>query len=168
MSTYENNRKTLNKIRQEFGCKGDVIFRTAIQYVVEFGQEMFRDEEWVKDQLDKVDVKHNVAEAEGKNLWIGREFEKTFIECAAEVAKVNAYDLLIYIQKEVFWSNEGGIDYERAVDLLKACMSNIEMWNDCQCVLTLHEFEDIGFDDDEIIELGFGYLLDGREDEYED
>ena len=104
MSTYEESRKTLNKIRQEFGCKGDIIFRTAMQYVVEYGQSMFADEEWVNRQLMIVNEKHGTAETEGKTLWMSRDFERAIIECAVKIAPVATYDLLIYIQKEMFWS----------------------------------------------------------------
>jgi hypothetical protein len=165
MSTYENSRKTLNKIRQEFGCKGDIIFRTAIQYVVEFGQAMFKDEEWVKDQLNKVDAKHDVAEAEGKHFWIGREFEKAFIECAAEVAKVNTYDLLIYIQKEVFLSDEGGLDYQRAIELLHSCMNWFIDYDCCETKEMLKRFNDLDFTDYELEMLGLSWLFETVEEE---
>ena len=166
MSNYAETKKQLDKIRNEYGCKGEMIFRTAIQYVVEYGQNKFKNDEWVNNQLVLIDGKHDEAEVEGKTLWIGREFEKALIECARDVARVEAYHLLVYIQKEVWLSNEGGIDYERAVQLLKGCMANIEQWNDCRNELTLGEFEDIGFDDDEIKMLGFVYVLDVREEEY--
>jgi DNA-binding response OmpR family regulator len=64
MNTYENSRKTLEKIRQEFNCKGDIIFRTAMQYVVEYGQITFEDIEWVKSQFDRIDAKHDTADGE--------------------------------------------------------------------------------------------------------
>lgn len=167
MKTYAETKKELDRIRSEYGCKGEVIFRTALQYVVEYGASKFNNDGWVEEQLVLVDGKHDEAEVEGKHLWIGREFEKAIIECARDIAKVEAYSMLVYIQKEVWLSNEGGIDYERAVQLLKGCMANIEQWNDCRNELTLGEFEDIGFDDEEIEELGFAYVLDVREEEYD-
>lgn len=150
MINYIESKKKLDKIRSEYGCKGEIIFRTALQYIVDCGQQSFQDEDWVNEQLE---------------LREGKEFQKVIIECAVALAEIDAYDLIIYIQKEVWLSNEGGIAYERAVRLLKGCMSNIEMWNDDQCDLTLGEFEDIGFDDDEIEMLGFGYVLDVKEDD---
>lgn len=167
MKTYAETKKELDRIRNEYGCKGEVIFRTALQYVVEYGANKFNNDGWVEEQLVLVDGKHDEAEVEGKHLWIGREFEKAIIECARDIAKVEAYSMLVYIQKEVWLSNEGGVDYERAVQLLKGCMANIEQWNDCRNELTLGEFEDIGFDDEEIEELGFAYVLDVREEEYD-
>lgn len=165
MSNYAESKKTLDYIKYEYSCKGDIVFRTAIQYVVEYGQVMFKDEEWVNDQLNEIDVKHDTAEAEGKNLWIAREFEKAFIECAVEVAEVNTYDLLIYIQKEVFWSNEGGLDYQRAIELLHSCMNWFIDYDCCEAKEMLKRFEDLDFTDDELETLGLGWLFNTEEDE---
>jgi hypothetical protein len=168
MNTYAESKKTLDRIRSEYGCKGDLCFRGAIHHVFEYGIKDTCDDWCYQHRVDEINAYHDEAEAEGKNLFIARGFELAVLECAREIAQVNISDLILYIQKEVWMGHEGGIDYKRAIDLLKGCMSNIEMWNDCQCVLTLHELEDIGFDDDEIVELGFGYLLDAREDEEDD
>ena len=165
MNTYANTKKELDRIRSEYGCKGEMIFRTALQYIVEYGQSTFNDNGWAENQLTLIDVKHDKAEAEGKTLWIGREFERSIIECAREIAKVDGYSMLVYIQKEVWLSNEGGIDYDRAVELLKNCMYDIEQRENCENKLTLYAFEDIGFDDEELVDLNFGYLLNVREEE---
>lgn len=165
MNTYAETKKELDYIRHSYDCKGEIIFRTALQYIVEYGQSTFNDNGWVENQLTLIDVKHDKAEAEGKILWIGREFERAFIECAREIAKVDAYSMLIYIQKEVWLSHEGGIDYDRAVELLKSCMYDIEQRENCEDKLTLCAFEDIGFYDDDFANLGFGYLINAREDE---
>ena len=165
MNNYVESKKKLDKIRSEYGCKGDMIFRTALQYIVEFGQHMFADAEWVQGQLNRVDAKHDKAESEGKILFIGREFEKAIIECSVALADINPYDLLIYIQKEVWLSNEGGIDYQTAVKLLKNCIYDIEERENCEDKLLLQALENIGFDDDDIEELGFGYLLNCEEEE---
>jgi hypothetical protein len=163
MNTYAETKKELDRIRSEYACKGEMIFRTAIQYVVEYGKSMFEDDEWVGDQLSEVDSKHNAAEHYGQTLWISRDFEKAIIECAREIAKVDTYSLLVYVQKEVWLSNEGGIDYERAVKLLKNCLA----WfadDCCGCAETLEKFELLDLDDDEIELLGYGYMFDVREE----
>ena len=165
MNNYAENKKVLDTIRRKYSCAGDVLFRTAIQTVVEYGTDNLLDD-WNYEHLCKdINDRHDEAEANGKNLWITRDFELAIVECAREIAGVNIYDMLIYIQKEV-WLSGDGIDYQRTIELLKGCMSNIEMWNDCRNELTLGEFEDIGFDDEEIKMLGFGYVLDVREEEY--
>lgn len=163
MSNYAENKKALDKIRDEYGCKGEVIFRTAIQYVVEYGQIMFEDEEWVKSQLERVDCKHDTAEAEGKELWIGRGLEKACIECAAEIAKVKAYDLLVYIQKELYLSNEGGLDYGRAIELLHSCMNWFIDYDCCTNKEMLKKFDDLGFYDNELETLGLDWLFEEEE-----
>ena len=164
MKNYAETKKELDRIRNEYGCKGEMIFRTSLQYIVEFGQNKFLDDEWVQAQINAVNEKHNKADAENKILFIGREFELALIECTKELAKVNAYNLLVYIQKEVWLSNEGGIDYDRSVQLLKSCMSWIEE-DHASLGEMLDTLEYIGFDDDDIEALGFAYALDVREDE---
>lgn len=168
MKNYAETKKELDRIRNEYGCKGEMIFRTALQYVVEYGQSKFKNNKWVQEQLMLVDGKHDEAELEGKTLWIGREFEKSLIECAAEIANVDTYGMLVYIQKEVWLSHEGGIDYQRAIELLKDCMDDIEQREHCEDKLTLCAFEDLGFDHEELITLNFGYLLNVMEDEEDD
>ena len=165
MSNYVETKKELNRIRNEYGCKGEILFRTAIQYVVECGQQTFQDIEWVKEQLDITDKKHDAFDREKKTPFISRDFEKAMIKCAAEIAKVNTYDLLVYIQKEVWLSHEGGVDYSRAIELLKKCMADIEDARCCNNKDTYEAFDYIGFTDDEIEEFGFGYVFDYEEEE---
>ena len=168
LNNYAESKRTLDDINQKFCCKGDVIFRTALQYLMEYGQERFADDAWVDKQLRAIDLKHDHAEARNKILWVSRDFERAIIECAKEMASVDTYNLLIYIQKEVWLSNEGGIDYGRAIELLKSCMIDIEQRESCEDKLTLYAFEDIGFEEDEIQTLGWGYLYNAKEEEYND
>jgi hypothetical protein len=162
---YETSRETINKVRDKYGCKGEVIFRTAIQYIVDCGQQNFQDKDWVKSQLEIINAKHDMAEAEGKNLWLTREFEKALVECATELSDVNTYDLLIYIQKEVFWSHEGGLDYQRAIELLHSCMNWFVDYDCCETKEMLKRFNDLDFTDEELETLGLGWLFDTEEDE---
>ena len=79
MSTYVESKKALDKIREDFCCKGDIIFRTAIQYVVEYGQQTFQDYDFVMNQMAEIDGKHDEAEANGKILFILIYFEIAII-----------------------------------------------------------------------------------------
>lgn len=156
-------KETLNKIRQKYTCKGDIIFRTAIQNVVDCGQQTFQNNEWYKDALKEIDNRHDKAEAEGKWLWMTRDFEKAIMECAKEISAVNTYELLMYIQKEVYFGsgNVGELDYQDAIERLQACVAHIEELEDD---MTLEVLYDIGFDDDQIAFLGFEHLLDVEEE----
>ena len=106
MSNYVESKKELNKIASKYGCKGDIIMRTAAQCIIEYGQYMFKDEDFIKDQIQQIEDKHRVAEEEGKHLWVTKDFELAIFNCARELADVNSYDLIIYMQKEMYWSNE--------------------------------------------------------------
>lgn len=163
MSNYVKSKKRLDKIRDEYGCKGEIIFRTAIQSVMQLGADNLIDDWNYTHMLDDINDRHDAAETENKILFITRNFEITVLECAREIAKVDSYDVLIYIQREVWLSSEG-IDYQRAIELLKRCMSWIE-GDSIECVETLDTFEEIGLNDDEIELLGWAYLFDIKEDE---
>ena len=155
-----NAIETLNAIRQKYACKGDIIFRTSIMNVVDCGQQSYNNEEWCNEVIKEIDVRHDKAEAEGKWLFMTRDFEKTLLECSKEIAKVNTYELLKYIQKYAFIGGEvGELDYQDAMELIKAFMSYIE--DDKYTVAdTLSAFYDVGLDDDQIETLGFGHVLD--------
>lgn len=163
MSNYVESKKVLDKIREDFGCKGEIIFRTAIQEVVSYGQTTFLDNGIYKDMMDDIDANHNYAEANGKTLFISRDFEKAIIECARELSKIDSYDLLIYIQKEI-WLGSDGIDYKRAIQLLESSLEYLENYNNCNNEENYEAFQDIGLYDDEIEMLGFKYLISKEEE----
>lgn len=160
---YAENKKTLDQIRNEYCCKGDVLFRTALQLVVQAGQCTVLDDAWYQCEVDDINEKHNKAEAEGKMLFVARDFELAILECARELAEVNAYDLLIYVQKEVWLSGEG-IDYQRAIQLLKGCLDYVVTYT-AETFDAREEANLMGFTSDEIEKLGFGYMLDIIEEE---
>ena len=69
---------------------------------------------------------------------------------------------MMYIQREVWHQDRRGeISYDRAIELLKDVI-NYMNYDDADDVVT-RNLGYIGFDEDEIRELGFGYLLDEEE-----
>lgn len=169
MSNYKESKKKLDAIRQKFCCKGDIIFRTAIQNVVEFGQVTILDPGWYQCTLDDVHAKHDNADKEGRWLFVTRDFELAILECMKELAEINSYDLLIYIQKEV-WLGGGDVgepDYKRALEIITNCMSYME---DCYGAYssdmgeTLDKFQCV-MSDEEIAYFGWEHLFDIEEDE---
>lgn len=166
MNNYKESKAKLDKIRQEYNCKGDIIFTTAMQMVVEHGTENFNDDEWFNEVINGIDKRHDKAEAEGKWLWMTRDFEKAIVNCAHDAAKIRPYDLMLYIQREMYLSSGvmGEPDYQRAIEIIKRCMQ----WMDEEISKmggTLDAFYDIGFTDDEIANFGYEYLFDYEEDE---
>lgn len=165
MNNYSESKKKLDAIRDKYGCKGEVIFRTAIQYVIEYGQSMLSDEAWQEHFLFNIDKRHDEAEAEGKILFITRDFEKAILECAFELAQIEPYDFLIYIQREIYLGGDG-ISYQRAIELLRGCLDYCGN-NTYEVMYTLEMAKEMGFDENEIEELGYGYMLNEEEDEEE-
>ena len=164
MSNYVESKKEVNKIASKYGCKGDIIMRTAAQYIIEYGQYMFKDEDFIKDQIQQIKDKHRIAEEEGKHLWVTKDFELAIFNCARELAEVDSYDLIVYMQKEMYWSNEGGLDYKRAVQLLESSLEYLENYNNYNNEENYEAFQDIGLEDNEIEEFGFGYLISEEEE----
>ena len=163
--SYVESKKVLDKIASKYGCKGDIIMRTAVQYIIEYGQYMFNDQDFIKDQIQQIEDKHRIAEEEGKHLWMTKDFELAIFNCARELAEVNSYDLIVYMQKEMYWSNEGGLDYKRAIHLLGECMGWIDVYGTGEGYSFKEALDDLGFDEDEIEELGFEYALSREEEE---
>lgn len=172
MNNYTESKKKLDTIRNEYGCAGEVIFRTAIQYIVDHGRELFNEDDWFEFQMEGIDKRHDKAEAEGKFLAITKDFEKAILKCARELAKIRAYDLLTYIQREV-WLGGGEIgepDYQRAIQIIRNCLCYT-----CNCYgayredvsETLRQFREMELTDEEIAYFGWEYLFD-VEDEEED
>ena len=162
--SYTESKKQIDKIRQEYDRKGDIIFRVAIQYIVEHGQYNFRNQKWFNSCIENVDKKHDMADRDGKILWIGRKLEKAMLECAKELSDINAYDLLMYIQREVWLSGEvGEPDYQRALQIIRNCLCYV---GDIYGILNtgdgerLEKFWEMELTDDEIEYFGWGHLLD--------
>ena len=61
--------------------------------------------------------------------------------------------------------NKGKLSYARAIELLKKCMADIEDARWCNNKDVYDAFDYIGFTDDEIQALGFGYVFDYEEEE---
>ena len=170
--SYAESKKKIDAIRQEYGCKGEVIFRTAIQMIVEHGQYNFRDENWFAEANNDIDDRHDLAEQLGKHLWVTRDFEKAILECARDLAVIEAYDLLTYIQREV-WLGGGEVgepDYQRAIEIIRTCLCDVEYHYGrygSDRARTLNKFREMELTDEEITYFGWEYLFD-VEDEEED
>ena len=170
MSNYVESKKKLDEIRSKYMCAGDVIFRTAIQMVVELGQNTFKDEAWFEDQMNAIDDRHDSAESAGKMLFMTRDFEKAIYKCAKDLSSVDAYYLLTYIQEEVYFGSEefGKPNYQRALQLIRNCLCYTA---DCygaysmDCYETLCKFREMDMTDDEITYFGWEYLFDVEEEE---
>lgn len=172
MSNYKDSKEKLNKIRQEYTCKGDVIFNSAVHYTIEVGQATLNGETWFKKALEEIDNRHDEADAEGKYLFMTRDFEKAIVECARKIAEINTHDLMVYIQREMYLNSgmmDGEPDYQRAIEIIKECMDYINMRcsfdNYCDWHDTIDAFKEIDINEDELIYFGYQDLLEEEEEE---
>ena len=171
MSNYTESKKQLDTIKGKYGCKGDIIFKTAIQNIIDFGRHTILDVNWCHDELIDINEKHDIAEKEGKWMWVTRDFEIAILECMQELAEINPYNLLIYIQREV-WLGGGPVgepDYQRAMQIIRNCLCYTA---DCcayseEVYETLCKFREMELTDDEIAYFGWEYLFDVEEEEDE-
>ncbi len=166
---YMESKQKLDAIRQKYGCSGEIIFRSAIQMVVEYGKAHINNDDWFNEAMDSINQRHDKAESEGKILFMTRDFEKAIVECAKEIAQVEPYDFLIYIQQNVWLSNGevGEPDYQRAMQIVRDCLCYLA---DCYGSYRLDKeealgkFRNIGLKDEEIEYFGWSELLDYEEE----
>ena len=163
MSNYVETKNKIDVVRNKYGCKGDLIFRTAITTLFDCGKSLCADDMWLKNMICAIDDEYDDAESAGKHLFMTKDFEKAIYECAHELAAFKNNDLFIYIQKEV-WFGDDGIDYQRSIYLLKGCIAWV-LSDTYETEYALQEVREMGFDDDEIEKLGFGWMLDAEEEE---
>lgn len=169
--SYTESKKKLDAIRQEYGCKGELIFRTAIQNVVTYGHSTLLDKGWYECTMNDIDSNHDYAEKEGIFLFCTRDFEKAIVDCSVALCDVEAYDFLTYIQREV-WLGGGEVgepDYQRALDIIRNCLyytsDRYGAYTE-ECSETLYKFREMELTDEEIAYFGWEYLFD-VEEEYE-
>lgn len=170
--SYEESKKKIDKIRQEYGCKGEVLFRTALQNVIDYGKCTLLDPGWYGPTMDEIDDRHDHAEANGKWLWMTREFEKAIVDCSVELCEIETYHLLTYIQKEIWLGGKvGEPDYQRAMEIIRNCLSYEADKYGAYCYTAeevLSKFRDMELKDEEIEYFGWGFLLDAEFDEEEE
>lgn len=154
MNNYAESKKKIEVIRSK---NGEPMFRMAISHLMDVGIRHLTEEN-VKETCEEIMKEDN------SKAFMTNEFKCDLIKAAYELAQIPHIDLLVYIQREVDYDVFDGVpSYERTIKLLKSCMCNIEQWNDCRNELTLEEFEDIGFDEEELEALGYGYLVEEEE-----
>lgn len=95
MSNYTESKKELDTIRSKYSSAGDIIFRSAIDTLIDIGKVNCCNELTYDGILSGVD----------------NELDRTVLKCAHDLADINTTDLLVYVQKELYLSNDGGMSY---------------------------------------------------------
>ena len=154
MNNYAESKQKLDAIRN----RDEMLFRMAISHLMDIGIRHLTDENIAETcaKIMKEDDTHS---------FMTNKYQCAIVKTAGELAKIDHIHLLNYISKEVYYDvGDNKISYNRACDLLEACME----WLDddiAEVSDTLETFRFIGFTDNEIEELGYGFLLDIEEEE---
>lgn len=146
MNNYAESKQKIDAVRNK--C-GEIMFRMAISHLMDVGIRHLTEEN-VEETCKEI-MQHDDSKA-----FMTNEFSCNLVRMAYELAQVPHTDLLVYIQREVVYDVfDGGLSYERAVQLLKNCLD----WIEEDQLDTLDTFEYLGLEEDEIESLGYAYLL---------
>ena len=143
MSNYTESKKRIDSIRSKYSSAGDIIFRSAIDTLIDVGKDYLSDESSYEHMINFTD----------------NELDITVLKCAHELADINTTDLLVYIQKELYLSNDGGMSYQTMARKLSGCIEWIIGDADCSDVVKDLKYG-VGFSENELRSLGYDYLFD--------
>ena len=156
MNNYAENKKKIEKIRDRYG---EFVFRGGVSHLMDVGIR----------NLTKENVEETckeIMQSDDTGRFMTNGFQCELVKAAYELAQISNIDLLVYIQREVTYDVFDGVNsYQRAIGLLKKCMEQIESDEGYDHIETLNVFESLGFEDEEIESLGFGYLIEEWENE---
>ena len=108
-TTFKTTEQNINKLRRDYG---EITFRMAISHLMDVGMRNLTPElvNEAKDEIMKQD---------DHKMFVTNELLCDVVECAGELAKINATYLLVYIGRNVeydvdgydFAENEEGDEY---------------------------------------------------------
>lgn len=90
--------KRIDQIKQKYDCKGELIFRTALCNVLQYGQQTHGNELWCNKQKENIKEDHRQYQEEGKHYFISEDLELAIIDCGYELAQIRNWELFEYIQ----------------------------------------------------------------------
>ena len=90
-TTFKTIEQNINNLRRDYG---EMIFRMAISHLMDVGMRNLTPElvNEAKDEIMKQD---------DRKMFVTNEVLCDIVECAGELAKINAIDLLVYIGRNV-------------------------------------------------------------------
>lgn len=96
-TTFKTIEKNINKLRRDYG---EMIFRMAISHLMDVGMRNLTPElvNEAKDEIMKKD---------DSKMFVTNEALCNVVECAGELAKIDATYLLVYIGRNVEYDVDG-------------------------------------------------------------
>ena len=96
-NTFKTIEQNINNLRRNYG---EITFRMAISHLIDVGMRNLTPElvNEAKDEIMKQD---------DRKMFVTNEVLCDIVECAGELAKINAIDLLVYIGRNVEYDVDG-------------------------------------------------------------
>jgi hypothetical protein len=155
MGNYAESKKKIDAIRNQVN---EVLFRMAISHLMDVGIRHLTEEN-VEETCKKL------MKQDDSKSFMTNGFQCSLVRTAYALAQIPHIDLLVYVQREVAYDVGDSVpSYERMTILLDRCISWIDDEHSDR-LEALDTLEYLDFDDDELEALGFGYMLDVREEE---
>ena len=145
--TYKESARKLNELRRA----NEVMFRMAVSHLMDCGIRHLTEEN-IKETCDAI------MQEDDSKAFMTNEFKCELVRIAGELAKIDHIHLLVYISREVYYDvGDTKVSYQRALELVEDCMTWMSYeWNNSE---TYHNFTEIGFSENELIEFGYRDLL---------
>ena len=96
-TTFKTTEQNINKLRRDYG---EITFRMAISHLMDVGMKNLTPElvNEAKDEIMKQD---------DRKMFVTNELLCDVVECAGELAKIDATYLLVYIGRNVEYDVDG-------------------------------------------------------------
>ena len=151
--TYLESKKKLDELRRT----NEAVFRMAISHLMDVGIRHL-----TEDNIE--DTCKEIMQEDDTNHFMTNEFKCNLIKMAGELTKIDHIHLLVYISREMYFGvDDNHLSYKRLMELAKGSISWI-LADTYETEYALQEIREIGFNDDEIEELGYGWMLDIEEE----
>ena len=152
--TYAESKKKLDELRRT----NEAMFRMSISHLMDVGIRHLTAEN-IEATCEEI------MQEDDTNHFITNEFQCDLIRLAGELAKIDHIHLLVYISREMYFGvDDNHISYNRLICLAKRGIEWM-LVDTCETAYALQKVREIGFNDDEIEELGYGWMLDVEEED---
>lgn len=146
--TYLESKKKLDELRRI----NEAVFRMAISHLMDCGIRHLT-EESIEANCNEI-----MQEDDSKSLMTN-EFKCELLRMSGELAKIDHIHLLVYISREMYFGvDDNHISYQRAIQMIQHCIGWIISESDEEDAYN-DLVSGIGFDSEEVEELGFGHLV---------
>lgn len=151
---YEETKKQIDAIRN----KNEMLFRMAISHLMDVGIRHLTEENIAETCAE-------IMKEDDSRSFMTNEYKCELIKTAGELAKLDHIHVLTYISREVTYDvGDNAIDYGRATELLESCLGYCAS-STYETMYALEMAQEIGFEDDELEQLGYGWMLGEEDDE---